>query len=192
VPSSDIIATVASVGDRVSPIPAPADVFTALVDRHLDASYRLAAVILGTAADAEDAVHEAAVRAWTGFGGLRDLERFAPWFGRIVVNVCRDEIRARRRRPVVDLWPELQRTTERSLRAGDPTDLVAERDALLRAFDRLELDHRIVLALRYWRDLPVDAIADQLGIPSGTVKSRLNHARLRLRAELAQEDRAER
>jgi RNA polymerase sigma-70 factor (ECF subfamily) len=170
-------------------VPSPADVFASLVDRHLDANYRLAAVILGSAADAEDAVHEAAVRAWAGFGGLRDPERFAQWFGRIVVNVCRDELRARRRRPVLDLGPGLLGITEELLRAGDPTESIGQRDALLRSFDRLDLDHRIVLALRYWRDLPVDAIAEQLGIPSGTVKSRLNHARLRLRAELTREER---
>jgi len=52
--------------------------------------------ILGNAADAEDAVQEAVVRAWRAWRGLREAERFEPWFDRIVVNVCRDRLKRRR------------------------------------------------------------------------------------------------
>lgn len=163
---------------------ARAEAFAALTDRHLDASYRLAAVILGDRAEAEDATHDAAVLAWRRFGSLRDQDRFGAWFGRILVNVCRDRLRSRGRRRLVDLGPRLDDALGREGTGSDGSAARADRDALDRAVDRLEPDHRIVLALRYWRDLPVDAIADRLGLPSGTVKSRIHHALRHLRAEL--------
>ena len=69
-----------------------ADAFRRLVERQLDASYRLAAVILGDRVEAEDAVHDAAVAAWQGFAALRDPDRFDAWFRRILVNGCRDRV----------------------------------------------------------------------------------------------------
>jgi hypothetical protein len=62
-----------------------ADAFRGLVDRSLDASYGLAAVILNDRIEAEDAVHDAAVAAWRGFDSLRDPDRFDAWFRRILV-----------------------------------------------------------------------------------------------------------
>ena len=70
-------------------------------------------------------------------------------------------------------------------RTADFREGVHARDALSRAFETLEPDERIVLALRFWRDLTVEAIADRIEIPTGTVKSRLHHATGRLRAALA-------
>lgn len=163
---------------------ARAEAFAALTDHHLDASYRLAAVILGDRAEAEDATHDAAVLAWRRFGSLRDHDRFEAWFGRILVNVCRDRLRSRGRQRLVDLGPGLDEAIGRERTGSDGSAARADRDALGRAVDRLGPDHRIVLALRYWRDLPVDAIADRLGLPSGTVKSRIHHALRHLRAEL--------
>jgi RNA polymerase sigma factor (sigma-70 family) len=97
---------------------APADrqaAFAALADHHLASAYRLAGVILGDAADAEDATHDAVVAAWRSYGSLRDPARFEPWFGRILVSVCRDRLRKRWRSPVVEI--DLGRTV-----AGiDPT-----------------------------------------------------------------------
>ena len=158
--------------------------FARLVDQQLDATYRLAAVILGDRVEAEDAVHDAALRAWAGFAGLRDDARFEAWFGRIVVNVCRDRLRARRRGKVVDLGPALLAEIDGRVQTPDESAAVAERDAVSRAFDRLSPDDRIVIALRYWRDLSVDSVAVRLSIPVGTAKSRLHHALQRLRAEL--------
>ena len=154
------------------------------MERQLDAAYRLAAVILGDAGEAEDAVHDAAVSAWRSRELLRDEARFEAWFTRIVVNVCRDRLRSRSRHRVVELPADFAERAETHGRA-DVLDALATRDAIGRSFAVLEPDERIVLVLRFWRDLSVDAIAERTGIPSGTVKSRLHHALGRLRTALA-------
>jgi RNA polymerase sigma-70 factor, ECF subfamily len=161
-----------------------AEEFRALTERHLDGAYRLAAVILGDAMEAEDAVHDAAIAAWRGWSSLRDPDRFEAWFSRIVVNGCRDRLRTRRRRPVVQM-PETEAPGWRSGGSVDEISRVASRDAMGRALAVLEPDELIVIVLRYYRDLQVDAIATRLGIPTGTVKSRLHNATQRLRGALA-------
>jgi RNA polymerase sigma factor (sigma-70 family) len=65
----------------------------------------------------------------------------------------------------------------------DPFAAVLQADAALRALRVLLPDERAIVALRFWADLPVEAIADRLGIPAGTVKSRLHRALARMRAE---------
>jgi RNA polymerase sigma-70 factor, ECF subfamily len=162
---------------------APRQAFEDRVIAQLDPSYRLAAVILGSAIEAEDAVADAAVRAWRHRGDLRDIDRFEAWFGRIVVNSCRDRLRSRRRSPVAEVLPVAPHEPP------DGTDFrerIHARDELGRAFDRLPPDDRIVLALRFWLDLPIEAIATRLAIPAGTVKSRLHHATGRLRTALVE------
>jgi RNA polymerase sigma-70 factor (ECF subfamily) len=161
-----------------------ATAFAALLDRGLETHYRLAAVILGDRIEAEDAVHDAAVVAWRGFAGLRERDRFEAWFARILVNGCRDRLRARRRRPIVVAIPAFGSTD-----AGLPHEVAAEagtdlatRDQLQRAFARLEPEQAVVVVLRYYTDLSVPQIATRLGIAEGTVKSRLHHALRRLRA----------
>jgi RNA polymerase sigma-70 factor (ECF subfamily) len=161
--------------------------FRRLTDRHLDAAYRLAAVILGDRVEAEDAVHDAAVSAWRSFGSLREPDRFEPWFWRILVNGCRDRLRARARHRVVDLGRELAEAEHP--RVPDTADAAALRDAVARALDGLDPDQRVVVALRFHADLTVPAIADTLGIPEGTVKSRLHHALGRLRTAMEEADR---
>jgi len=167
-----------------------ADEFSALTERHLDSAYRLATVILGDAMEAEDAVHDAAISAWRGWSGLRDPDRFDAWFGRILVNACRDRLRSRRRRPVVELTPERIGGAD-GLVLTDGIESIAARDALARAFAVLDADERIVVVLRFWLDLTVEAIAERTGTPSGTVKSRLHHAlgRLRTALTIAENDR---
>lgn len=163
------------------------ETFCRLVDRHLDGSYRLAAVILGDRVEAEDAVHDAAVAAWRGFGELRDPDRFDAWFRRILVNGCRDRLRVRARRRVVEVGRELVESEHP--RVPDASEATAVRDALGRAIDTLEPDERVMVSLRFHADLTVPAIAETLGIPEGTVKSRLHHAMGRLRAAMAEADR---
>jgi RNA polymerase sigma-70 factor, ECF subfamily len=159
-----------------------ADAFARLIEGQLDGAYRLAGVILGSALEAEDAVADAALAAWRSRSRLRETDRFEAWFGRIVVNACRDRLRSRRRHPVAELPADA---------IGDPSadrtdfrDVVHARDAMNRAFAALSPDERIVIVLRFWHDLPVDAIAERVGVPAGTVKSRLHHATERLRAAL--------
>jgi RNA polymerase sigma-70 factor (ECF subfamily) len=158
--------------------------FASLVEGRLDRSFRLATVILGSSIEAEDAVADAALAAWRSRGRLRDIDRFDAWFGRVLVNVCRDRLRARRRRPVVEM-PFGEVGVAGRAGSADFRDGVHARDALSRAFETLEPDERIVLVLRFWQDLTVEAIAERVGIPAGTVKSRLSHATGRLRTALA-------
>jgi RNA polymerase sigma-70 factor (ECF subfamily) len=164
-----------------------ADAFRRLVDRSLDASYRLAAVILNDRIEAEDAVHDAALSAWRSFDSLREADRFEAWFRRILVNGCRDRLRARARHRVVDVGRELTDTDHPLVR--DASEATAARDALDRALAGLDADHQVVVAMRFHADLTVPAIAEALGIPEGTVKSRLHHALGRLRAAMMEADR---
>ncbi len=161
--------------------------FRALTDRHLDGAYRLASVILGDRLEAEDAVHDAALSAWRSFAGLRDHGVFEGWFRRIVVNACRDRLRSRSRRRVVDLGREL--TDLEHPVVPDPSEHTVIRDALERALDRLDPDARVVVTLRFHGDLTVPAIAEALGVPEGTVKSRLHNAMGRLLAAMEEADR---
>src|SRR3954470_560785 len=83
------------------------DLFVRLTRSELDRAYRLAGLILGNAADAEDAVGDAIERAWSHADELREPDRFQAWFDRIVVNACRDRIRRRGRRPFFQHRPRL-------------------------------------------------------------------------------------
>ena len=145
-------------------------------------AHRLAAWILRDPVGAEDVVQEAALIAWNRRSSLRDAASAEAWFNRIVVNACRDELRRRAR----------TRRLPRLEPAGDAaSDRLAERDELGRAVARLTPDEQVVLGLRFGRDLTVPQIAVQIGLPEGTVKSRLHHALEHLRASLAAERRAE-
>jgi RNA polymerase sigma factor (sigma-70 family) len=149
--------------------------FLAATRPALDRIYRLAGLLLGNATEAEDVVQDALVAAWQGFDGLRAADRFGPWLDRIVVNGCRDRLRRRgtvRFIPLVDAIDPPAR---------DPFAAFLERDALLRAVDQLTADERIVVVLRFWADLTLDAIAERLDLPLGTVKSRLHRGLGRLR-----------
>jgi RNA polymerase sigma-70 factor (ECF subfamily) len=161
--------------------------FRGLVDRQLDGAYRLAAVILGDRVEAEDAVHDAAVAAWRAFDDLRDAARFEAWFRRVLVNGCRDRLRARARHRVVDLGRELGESEHPTV--ADAAESAATRDLLERALGVLDPDHQVVVALRFGADLTVPAIAATLGVPEGTVKSRLHHALGRLRSAMQEADR---
>ena len=154
------------------------EVFAALSRRHVDAAYRLAWAILNNDGDADDATQDSFVLAWRHRRSLRDPASFDAWFGRILVNVCRQTLRRRARQRVRPL-----------VEADDPTvsDASADatsRDVIARAIARLDADHRIVVVLRYWADLSVDDIADRLDVPPGTVKSRLHYALRSMRPRL--------
>ena len=164
------------------------DRFAALTRRQVDAAFRLAWAILGDASEAEDAAQEAFAAAWRKRDALRDPASFEPWFQRILVNACRQRMRDRRRSPVRAI-PVRAGTDDESPLPGDSatTDEVAQlglRQAVSDALAGLDADHRIVVVLRYWADLTVDQIADRVGVPPGTVKSRLHYALRALSPEL--------
>jgi RNA polymerase sigma-70 factor (ECF subfamily) len=152
--------------------------FHGLVEAHLEECYGLANAILVDPSEARDAVHDAFIRAWQHFGSLRDPASFEWWFKRIVVNVCRNRLRSRSRRRTSDL------ADQPGLRAPDPFPRLHERLRVEAALERLDPDDRVLLALRYYRDLRVEDIAAVLEVPSGTVKSRLARAHERLRVAL--------
>jgi len=154
--------------------------FEAFAARKLDPSYRIAALIIGNAADAEDVTHDAFVAAWRAWSTLRDPDRLDAWFGRILINRCREHLRRGRRGRVVDISQELLELPA----AGDHAVEFADREALARGFARLDPDRRICLVLRYYGDLSVREIADQTGIAEGTVKSRLHYGLRELRISL--------
>ena len=141
-----------------------------LADEHLDAAYRLARAILREPSDAQDATHDALLQASRKWSTLRDPSRFEPWFDRILVNICRDRLRHASRWEAKDISDEI------AIAAGDPFGQADDRDVLRNAITTLSPDHRVVVALRYYRDLQVADIASQLGIRAGTVQSRLHYA----------------
>ena len=154
------------------------EAFGRLTAPELSAAYGLATRILGNRSDAEDAVNEAVLRAWQSFDRLRDHGAFRPWLTRIVVNVCRNNLRHRR---VLQFDP----LGEEDHPAADSFEGGPLRDCVARALDCLGPEQRVVVVLRYWNDLAVDEIARLLGVPSGTVKWRLHAANQRIKAELS-------
>ena len=167
------------------------------IDRHpalarriqleLDQAFRLARAILLDEREAEDAVQDACLVAWQRGESVRDPDRFAAWFGRVLINGCRDRLRRRQRQQVraVALQADWQ-----SIAIGSQSGWASATDDrdLDAAFDRLDADHRIVVLLRFWQDLTLEQIADRLDLPLGTVKSRLHYALRRLRTELEASD----
>jgi RNA polymerase sigma-70 factor (ECF subfamily) len=150
--------------------------FQDLMDRRVRNAFRLAGYLFGDSISAEDAVQDAIERAWRSWPKLKDETSFGAWFDRILLNVCRDHARKRRQDRMAQHPSGL---------ADDPFRSIFERDEIGRAMSKLPADQRVVLVLRFWRDLPVDEIADLLDIPAGTVKSRLHYALESLRGELS-------
>ena len=159
-----------------------ATLFRRLGSDNLDSSYRLAMAILGDSLAAEDAVHDAFVTAWRKWHTLRDVSRFEAWFHRILVNTCRNQLKRASRIRINDISSAPHLAIDDPHIASSP-----ERQAIDEAMKDLGDDHRIVLALRYYRDLTVDDIAELIGVRPGTVKSRLHRAQNRMR-ELLTDD----
>ena len=155
--------------------------FLRLADEHLDRSYGLARAILRDPQEAEDATHDAYVRAWQKWSTLRDPARFQQWFNRILINTCRNRLRLTRSR-AKDVSAEV------AILAGDAFGQTHDRDVLGGAIAALTPDHRVVVALRYYEDLAVADIAQRLGVPEGTVQSRLHYALRHLRAVIDSAD----
>jgi RNA polymerase sigma-70 factor (ECF subfamily) len=156
--------------------------FHRLADRHLERSYRLATVVLESATEAQDAVHDAFVTAWRKYDTLRDPDRLEAWFDRIVVNTCRDRMRRNHRLQIRDI------SAGPDIAGSDPTAAVSDELVVEHALERLGPDDRIVLALRYYRDMKVDDIAAALDIRPRAATSRLHRAVERLRRILEHDE----
>jgi RNA polymerase sigma-70 factor, ECF subfamily len=155
-----------------------ADAFGELVAPRLDRILRTARAILRNESDARDATQDAFLSAWVNLPRLRDEDRFDAWLHRVLLNRCRDLLRRR------------QRSREIALEGTEILDAPPDATGtnVMAAFDRLPLAYRQILALHHVEDRPVTELSRLLGIPEGTVKSRLYAARRAL--ERALEDRA--
>jgi RNA polymerase sigma-70 factor (ECF subfamily) len=149
-----------------------------------DRLFAIAFLIMRDRQRAEDAVQDALVHAWRELPGLRDPERLDAWLFRLVVNACADEGRRQRR------WSAEVRMIRSEPTTEDGARSLADRDQLERGFRRLKPEQRAVVVLHFYAGLAVPEIAETLGIPAGTVKSRLHYATEALRAALEADARA--
>jgi RNA polymerase sigma-70 factor (ECF subfamily) len=156
--------------------------FEAIVEARLPRTYRIALAILGSEADARDAMQEAWIAAWRHLPSLLDASRFDAWLDQIVVNACRAAIRKRGRVREIALVDDFDVAAPH---AGP--DQVSEREALDRAFSRLTVEQRAILVLHHLERRPMSAIAAALSVPIGTAKSRLHAARSTLQRNLEAE-----
>jgi RNA polymerase sigma-70 factor, ECF subfamily len=155
------------------------EAFDALARTVGDRCMAIACRILRDADLAEDAVQTALISAWRELRTLRDPDRFEPWLHRILTNACYAEARRRRR------WSADIRVLPIEGAYGPGGILtIDDRDQLERALRRLTLEQRAVLVFHHYLDLALPEVADRLGIPLGTVKSRLHYAMTALRASL--------
>lgn len=159
------------------------DAFALLVHGTADRLRSVAYRILRDGDSADDATQRALIAAWDHLGDLRDPDRWAAWTYRLVVNAAYREARRERSQHAavrfIRMTPEMEE--------DDPETALAQRDELDRAFRELSPEHRAVLVLHHYAGLTKAEVADILGIPVGTVGSRLNHAARRLRAALEQD-----
>ena len=153
--------------------------FTELGRLWIDRLYAAARLILVDQHRAEDATQEALLSAWRDVKGLRDPDRFEPWLRRILVNACYREARKDQS------WRRAQARLEPvGGPEPDPAEWTADRDVVERAMRSLDPEQRALVVLHYYLRLPVAETALTLGIPVGTVKSRLSRTTSRMRANL--------
>jgi len=152
------------------------DAFDLLVSDAIDRLYAVARLILRDADLAEDAVQEALIHSWRELPRLRDPHRFDAWLHRLLVNAATDQHR-RRRRFQASIGLVRSSGVERDFAID-----VAARDELRIAFERLRVEHRAALVLHHYLGLSPTEIADTLGIPLGTAKSRLHYGAEAMRA----------
>ena len=128
---------------------------------------------------AEDATQQALLTTWQDLPRLRDPARFEAWSYRLLVRACYAEGRKSRR------WaPNIRLLSVDEPMVVDGSSAVVDRDQLERAFRRLSLNHRTVVVLHHYLDLPLERVADIVGAPLGTVGSRLHYATRQLRSAL--------
>jgi RNA polymerase sigma-70 factor (ECF subfamily) len=161
----------------------------ALLRAHYDRVHAVCRRLTGHDADAADAAQEAMIAIVRGLGRFDGRSSFATWVYRIATNASLDELRRRRRRPVIapaTAVPGEGRGSERAdVLAAGRIDAVGERMALDAALGALTEDFRVPVVLRDVADLDYGEIAALLDLPLGTVKSRIARGRAALAAALA-------
>lgn len=159
--------------------------FNTLATQCAGRMFALAVGILRDRSLAEDAVQQALIDIWRDLPRLREPDRFDAWSYRLLVRVCHAEARKRRRRQV-----EMQGVPPtREPVAADDYRQIIDRDQLARGFEVLSLEHRAVIVLKQYLDLPLETVAHILGIPEGTARSRYHRAMGALRAALESDQR---
>lgn len=153
--------------------------FVDLIRARVDRLYATAHRILRDVDRAEDALQDALVIAWRDLRGLRDPDRFDAWLHRLVVRVCIDQATRERRRIA-----NLRVLPVDGPAASDDLLTLADRDQLERGFRRLSPEQRAILVLHHFHGYAPSEIAETLGIPPGTARSRLHHAHRAMRAAL--------
>jgi RNA polymerase sigma factor (sigma-70 family) len=141
--------------------------FDDLIGPLVGQGFRLAYGMLHDRQAAEDAVQEAAIRSWRKLGNLRPGTEMRPWFLAIVANQCRTIARGR-------WWSVLRLDLTSGPSSGAPEDEVVRGADVRAALRKLSPEHREVLVLHYYLDLPLDEVAAVARIPVGTAKSRIN------------------
>lgn len=155
------------------------DAFAVLVGMTSDRMYALASRILHDGVLAEDALQSALLTIWRQLPNLRDPDRFEAWARRLLVHACYAEARRRR------TWAANVRVLPVDGPAGPDEFLrIDHRDALDRAFRRLSIEQRAVFVLHHHVGLQLTEIAETLGIPAGTARSRLHYATRVLRSAI--------
>jgi RNA polymerase sigma-70 factor, ECF subfamily len=152
------------------------DAFASLVHQVSDSLFAVAYRILRDAGLAEDALQNALVSSWRQLPHLRDVDRFEAWIHRILVHACYAEARRGRQFAANVRALDLVGSTP------DGSRVVADRDELDRAFRQIPLDQRAVFVLHHYLGLPLVEVAETLGIPAGTARSRLHYATRSLRS----------
>lgn len=156
-----------------------AGAYDELYRRHRDRVARVAYLLLGVADQAQDATQEAFLIGWRDLRRLREPDRFRAWVTGIAVNVCR-----RRRRAASRASASSASETESPAGSTDEGEAAALRLAVRRVVDALPRQMREVVVLRFYCGFAEAEIAATLGVPQGTVKSRLGRARARLASAL--------
>jgi RNA polymerase sigma-70 factor (ECF subfamily) len=158
--------------------------FIDLVRPRSDRLFAIAQRILRDVDRAEDALQDALVIAWRDLRGLRDPDRFDAWLRKLLVNVCIGQATRERRRTV-----NLRVLPVDGPAAPDELLTVADRDQLERGFRRLPPDQRAILVMNHFLGYSPAEIAEALGIPDGTARSRLFNAHRAMRAALEADER---
>jgi len=160
------------------------EAYVDLIRVRTDRLFTIAQRILRDIDRAEDALQDALVIAWRDLRGLRDPDRFDAWLQRLVINVCIAQATRERRRTA-----NLRVLPVDGPAAPDELLTIADRDLLERGFRRLSPDQRAILVLHHFIGYEPSEIAETLGIPAGTARSRLFHAHRAMRAALDAEER---
>lgn len=158
------------------------DAFTELARGAVTRLDKVARLILRDPELARDAVQEALIKAWHDLRGLRDPERFDAWLHRLTVNACLDIARRRRRRVI-----EVELDPIDGPAVSDMSGALADRELVDAAMRRLDESGRAIVVLHYFLGMPLTDVAATLGIPIGTVKSRLHRALGEMRVAIGTE-----